>query len=383
MIDATSTAPARFREHLRGKRALLVAIALLCVSGLWLLPWFLTDFHAAFFNLPGLEARYVQAIPPFRWAHALTGIELMPQLWLWPLAMAIVVFVLLLVLEWVIWKLGIDPADDAWTSLLWSLGSWRGWLAWMVGVVALSLLAAGIASLFDDAVAGVVGATALMAAVTLSLPFFAYNADSAALACPPPLWKPRWPGWFPVLAGIIVLVVLIGIALVGDFLDDGVFKGMQLGLELATWPLLALLIGGLAALWLDRGRSFRKQGWDKVRPWPRLRRIMLQDVRLYMVLGLAIGGPVLAAAVMNIFFVPDAASYLEGRGKDLPFVWDMLARAGRAARDYQHALVLLEWFPAVALARLLVQMGVVGLQPASTPPTHPDFGPASTAPPTA
>jgi hypothetical protein len=271
----------------------------------------------------------------------------------------------------------LDPADDAWSSVVWAFGAWRGGLRWTAWCVLATALGAGLFWALPDnwgIFAMVFGALPLLA-FALWLPFLAWNRDSLVGDRVPRRWPSRWPGAAPVVA-------FVGVEVAGRIFDDAfdtLDYSASLALDAVLWIPLLVLNAVVLLAWLDRatfrdGRRLFRQVWRRRVVGP----LVIRDLRIGLVLSILML-PVLPIYALQIFLVPQVEEIL---GAFTPG-WAAAVAASRGITQWWWLIVLalavpLAWIALVYSARLLLQ--VTG---SATPPTRPDSGPASTSPPTA
>jgi hypothetical protein len=371
-----------FAVWVRPRVPWIALVSVLSVSALFLLVLYMQDFPAMreSWERPVLDGR----LPLLGDIHRITGLGLMAQLWLAPLVLALLVAATLFTIEFLAWRLRIDRRDDAWSTLAWSLRTWRAWLPWGLAACALVVFVEGLEYLdLEGRVATVVRVTtiALVLPLLVWLPFLAFNAANVEGDPSPARLRMRWPGW-RVVAMYFAVFLLIG--LMDRAIAAADAKLLALAFRGLVWiPFLALETT-VCLVWLGYVAG-ANEGLRHVLSAPAFRTVALQDLRLSAWFMLGIGGPAVVLSALAVFLVPEAEFSL-AKGQQVPPLWTGIAalRFGPYGDWIQRAAVPFEWFLVAAYARLLVVgFGPTAIAPAATPPTHPDCGPASTAPPTA
>jgi hypothetical protein len=343
----------------RGKAWLYLVAGILGAALLATVPMFV-QHHAALLRQDGTEDILLR-LPLLAWTHAHTGWDLPTQLW-WGWALAMVGGAIVVVgFEWIARRL-LDPGDDSWSCITWSLRAWRGGLPWWSALAIAVALAAGILWITPDdselpwfALAGIP-----IVAVLLSLPFLTWNLASLRAARPPTRWRPRWPGWPVVLA--IVLAKSAGWAYgqAENALLSGSNGRTALAIDLLLWlPLLVLQVVLLLA-WLDRSRW--RDACSLLRSALRLRVVgpwVAFELR-WLLLGGIVALPVIPLAAVLIFLVPQLQDAVGPAGFDPGWrAWVAMLRwfAAWWWLVVIAAGVVVGWFALIAPARLLVQVG--------------------------
>jgi hypothetical protein len=357
----------------RGKAWLYAVAGLLGAVLMATVPMFV-QHHVALLRQGGTED-ILLGLPLLAWTRAHTGWDLQTQLW-WGWALAVVVGAFVVAaFEWITRRF-LDPADDAWTCIGWSLRTWRGGLLWwsMLAVAAgLGGAIAWIGPPIDDEMTFLLALLPL-AAVMILLPFITWNADNLRVGPPPVRWRARWPGW-PVLVAIVAFKAAgwacgrIEDAMPGSAGEDSA----PFWVDVALWfPCLVLQLVLLLAWlghsrWRDAGSLLRSALRRRVLgPW------VAFDLR-WMIVGAMVALPVIPLAVVLIFLVPELQDAVGAAGFDPGWrAWVALLRwfAAWWWLVVIALVVVLSWFASAAIARLLVQVG------ATREPTHGDGSPA-------
>lgn len=220
----------------------------------------------------------------------------------------------------------LDPDRQAMDSIRWTFASasLNATLLFLVAIACLAVIAVGRRS--DAWTACFFFSYLLGVCVT---PFAGLNADTLMRPKLMRWWRLRWPGWRAALlaSGVILAESASGLCL--DMLASLGGPAWWLALSNAIdsvlffllWVFVAvawILRGSLAAAW----RSFRK-----LLRWRRLRALLWQGLFSTVLLtGFAL--PILAAAVLTIFVIPQYASWAESPGHALSWPLQMLAQAG-------------------------------------------------------
>jgi hypothetical protein len=339
----------------------IALVAVLSSTGAWLLALYLHDFPA---EREGWEPFVLGGgIPLLGDIHRFTGLGLVALSWIAPAVVALLVAGVLFAVESIAWRHRIDPRDDAWSTLVWSLRSWRAWLPWGVGACALAIIGESLRAL--DLARGTVEAWKFVLALPLFLllPFLAFNPANVDRYEPPSRLRLHWPGWrvASIYFAVSLLIGVLGSAVRGS--GTGI---LGLGFAVVLWiPFLALQTT-VSLAWLGCLTQVN-QGLRRVWAAPAFRTVILQDLRISAWLMLGIGGPVVVVAFLGIYLLPAAEAAL-AKGQVLPPFWEALARL--QSRPYAgwtgRILDPFEWFLVAAYARLLV----VGFRP----PTHAEAG---------
>jgi hypothetical protein len=307
------------------------------------------------------------SLPLLSWVHARTGWNLTVQLW-WGFAIVVCGYAALVAAcEWII-RRWLDRDDDAWTCVLWALGSWRGWLPWLGVFTAGTAVALGVSWLLRDSR----GAVPVMliwlpvVGVVVALPFTTWNLDNLRSPRPPRRWRARWPGAAPVLAIIAVQIAAWITRIVSSETHISGAGAVVLGLafNLLLWVPLLILDTVLLLAWLERARM--KDGDDLLRKAMRSRvlaPVVAFDLRLSLLTGM-LTLPVLPISMLLIFIVPQLQETLGGQG-GFGTAWSTWVVAARwISRWWWMTVVALAmpflWYLLVAHARLLVQVGATG-----------------------
>jgi hypothetical protein len=344
-----SAAPAGFVPWVRPRVPWIVLVALLSSTGLLLLALYLHDFPA---ERDGWEPFVLGGRIPFLGdIHRVTGLGLAALAWIAPAVLALLVAAVLFAVEFIAWRYRIDPRDDAWSTLAWSLRSWRAWLPWGLGVCALAIVGESLHALDLTHSAAETGKFLLVLPVWLLLPFLAFNPANVATDAPPARLRPHWPGWrvASIYFAALLLVGALGSAARGS--GTGI---LGLGFSVVLWiPLLALQTT-VSLAWLGYLTQVY-QGLRRVWAAPAFRTVILQDLRISTWLLQGLGGPAVVVAILGIFLLPAAEATLAS-GQGLPPFWQAVAalqarpHAGWIARIPEP----FEWFLVAAYARLLV-----------------------------
>jgi hypothetical protein len=352
------------------------------------------------------------AIPAGEWLgepvlgriHAMTGLPATVALWLLPLLVAGLAWVLPAGVERLVRALRIDPHDHAWTSFTWALRSWRGALRWLAIVLlpTLALAAAwwGLAEADVPVVSewlGEVEAEQVLAVLWLSVSFFLLDARNYAHAVPPRRWSARWPTrqvW--LLYGVVLaaagLLYLLGLHDLQSWIDaqsrDAAGIAKILCVVAFAWTLALLLSWTIDLAWLSRaGWSGLPSVWRRGLHPRVFAASALQWVRasLYFLLALL---PIVAWGWFFVAVVPQAEETLADHGLVCCMdccgpdgFWPAFVGASRWMVKWWWALglgflavvsvvlkCLLPWFGDVAWARLMVERNVVAAVPTAGAP---------------
>jgi hypothetical protein len=342
-------------------------------------------------SFPGVESAWHQ-VEPFAGLHATLGMPITAQLVTVPIALAVSIALAILAFEFLVYRLGVDRGDHAWSSLAWTWRSWPMAVAWLP----VSLLGMGLATLaLDDNLLRAILGTAALLVVHLSLPLFAWNAACLVRPRARYFWRPRWPSWRAV--GIMAATSVLPIAMLhaSSFVIDAWVPALWALVPLVVYLLIALT--AVAALtWISRGRVPVDAALRLSAARAPLA-MVLQRVRLLVLVALACLW-ILPLALSLYWIAPQFEFALKDYGSLLPDAWMSVVHASRfvvkwwwlAAWPSMSALQLAYvWFDAAGTGRLFVERGWVGEEErqsgiaAPTPSTHPDSGPAATIPPTA
>jgi hypothetical protein len=361
-------------------------------------PLFVQHFAVPICN-SGIED-VILRLPGFAWVHAQTGWRLAAQLWC-ASAILMLSYVGAVVMFEGPLRRRLDPGDDAWTSLLWALASWRGWVRWLPLLAAAAALGLGAFHSLPSAWEFVSFLTVVFAgsAVWLVLLLMTWNVENLRPVRPPARWPTRWPGMQP-LAALIALMIGHGLYkqlthMTGGNVSAGSFV-LWLAIEAALWIPLLVLDTVVLLAWLERAGL--REGDALLRMVLRrqvLGPVVAFDVRILLLTSTFVA-PILLISLTQIFVVPQLEEFLRADGGLGP-VGDSWVATNRWFIQWWWPVTVvadltLAWFVLVAHARLLVQLGAVsgnlpeldaarGTRP--TPPTRPDCAPASTTPPTA
>jgi hypothetical protein len=338
---------------------------MLGILGLACFPLFLQFHRSALGNVNAWEST-IPLFGPSAWVRAHTGLEWLPQLWIAALLAPLLMLALAVFVEWVIQRLALDPADDAWTSLAWAMRSWGGWLTWLASLAAAIALSTAMAYAMEYAASGGSFGPADMIAFLpaiagyLGMVFFAGNAANLGPASPPAIWRPRWPGGFAVIAVISTLALSHAWGAFVDARDLSLAVGIAI--EFVLWiPSLVVTLFCLLA-WLNRSKARDFDVPLRRALQPRLiAAAWVQQVRFGLIV-LPFVLPILASTVLLNFIVPQAEDSLRQAGTDLGSFWHAWIVAMRWLSSWWWLLVLtLAWFVVVPPARLLVQLDAVSV----------------------
>jgi hypothetical protein len=342
---------------------------------------------------PSIRAGTWLADPVLGTIHARFGLPAMVQLWLLPVVVAGVAWILPIALERLARALRIDPHDHAWTSFTWALRSWRGALRWLAIVVlpTLALFAAwyGLWKAHVLLMPEPTDPDKLLGLLFLSAPFFLLDARNLVAGTPPRRWSARWPVlpvW--ILYGAMFAVLgLIGLqARIDAYFEAHPDIASRLVLVLVLWLI------GLMSAWMVDLAWLSRAGWSGLPGvWRRglhprvLATSALQWLRptLYFILAL------LPLALWVWFFVgvapmAEEALYRQGFGccSDccaLGGFWGPIVTTSRWLVSWWWLLMViflglvgvllhcvLPWFGTAAWARLMVERGVIDATPIVT-----------------
>jgi hypothetical protein len=360
----------RRTPRIGAKLQLHFATCLLGILGLACFPWLLESHRAVSGDWNNWEGA-VPVFGPSAWLRAHTGLDWLQQLWIAVVLVPLLLLVVIVLFEWIVRRLRLDPADDAWTSLAWAMRSWRGWLvwlAWLAGAIALStaleyaidFLTGGDSPdpwtlmAYLPAIAGYVG-----------MAFFIGNAANLAPTHPRAFWRPRWPGGFAV----VVVFAAMALSKAWEVLIDSrqLSLAADLGMEILLW-VPSLIVTSISMLvWLNRsavhgaGTQLQRAARPRV-----IAAMWVQQVRFGLILAPFVL-LVLATTVLLNFVVPQLEDAVYRSGNDLSPFWHAWIVAMRWFSMWWWVVVLvLVWFFALPPARLLVQLGAVdGIDPAA------------------
>jgi hypothetical protein len=337
------------------------------------------------------------SLPLVSSVHARTGWSFTAQLW-WGFSILVCGYAALVATcEWII-RRWLDRDDEAWTCILWALGSWRGWLPWFAALAAAGGLAASAVWLLPESWGPVLMVLMVLpvAAVVLALPFTTWNLDNLRAPRPPRTWRARWPGATPVLA--VIALQVAGLAYEGiaqEMSGPGrSVVALEFFFDLVLWIPLLILETVVLLAWLDRARFSDRDALLRTAMQRRiLAPVMAFDLRMALLSGM-LTLPILPISMLLIFVVPQLQETYGSPSAFGPGWYAWLVAARWVAKWWWTAVIVLfvplGWYLLVAKARLLVQVDAIGRQDAeamagsrATPPSHPDSAPASTTPPTA
>jgi hypothetical protein len=350
-------------DYLRPKLGFMAVLATVAVLGAWILPLFVARHYGAIFgDVP--EARLLHGIPMLRAIAEATGLGLMPLLWSLPVAIALAGVLLQVALEAIFWVLRLDRADHAWSSFTWTLRSAPAVLLWILIGAALAM--AGYWGLDRLAVGGeaMLLSFVLPVAWLLTAPFLAGNAANVTPARPRLFWRPRWPGWFAFLLGLVLSIVLFAVgwyveAELAEWRGDAAVAYRLLLDEVVRYVGL-LLVAYAGFAWLNRRSTWLARGdWPRVWNRASLGALLVAIVRPW---GWAVVGlPIIACTIVVIFFVPQVEDSLLGQGQTLSPTWRAFVVSMRAVAQWWWLMLLplLVWAGFVFNARLFALLGYV------------------------
>jgi hypothetical protein len=396
-VAETPIATPSFAAWMRPRRALYgVLFAGICAG---LLATALLFLRARLVPVPALDAAWYQ-VEPFAWLYSMLGLPIVAQLVLLPLLVAALVAVAVLAFEYLVFRLGIDRGDHAWSSLAWTWRSWPMAVAWVPVSMAWSWLGVWLAVEGIDAYwAQAIVQAAFATGASLLLRLFAWNAASLVRPRAPYVWRPRWPTWSGPAISVATAAVVIS-TLYGLLAAAPLPPALWALAPLAIYVLLA--VTALAALpWISRGRMPARDVL-RLAAGRATAAMALQGLRLLVLVALA-SLWVLPMALSLAWIAPQFEFALKDYGSLLPDAWMQVVHASRftvkwwwlgawtSLTVWQYGFA---WFGTVATGRLLVERrwvgddlaqspGKVARNDAPTPSTHPDSGPAATIPPTA
>ena len=298
---------------------------------------------------------------PVGWIHDHTGLYLKTQLWL---AAALAWFLLgaiMFALEWLAWRLRMDPDDHAWTSLVWSLGTWRACLFWLLCVAligSVGLLALQLRSMWFML------AVPVYWAASASIWFFAYTAENMCAVDLSSRWRWRlaWPGMAAFACAVLY-------ELISSVTEEGLQLsrtrlGLPIWLVIAGWATYLVISLLLEIIW--------KAAWLNGSPLARLNALRrkvtvksivlpyaLQTLRFYVIAAL-VAIPFLAGTLIAIYLVPQIQYTMSSRGAESSWAWQAFIRITRLPGWWWVPAILPAiWFTEVSTARLLVRIGVL------------------------
>lgn len=250
----------------------------------------------------------------------------------------------------------LDPDRFAIDAVFWVLRSKSLWLASAVAVV-LTIVGLAIPSNSSDVVAGIIQIAELI--VMLLTPFAAWNAATLQRTGLSAWWRLCWPGWQAIL--LVFCVVAI----------DSIFQAAIFVLPRlveSAWSLVALnvvdeivsFLGWLlvAIAWIERAST--RRAWRSFLGflrWRRLRGILWQSL-LTAVLAVGVAVPVLMAAMLVIYVVPQYGEWAKSGA--MPLSWPLHALiqvARRAEALWLLPAVIVMFQVSLAQGRLLTLLG--------------------------
>jgi hypothetical protein len=353
--------PATLADWLRPKRRFHTLVAAVMLLGGLAVPVLLAMLRADTRAVPA--SAWTRLVPFAQWHDAL-GLPLLLSPWLVPFALLTTVALVVLAFEALVFYLRVDRGDDAWSSLAWLVGAWRGWAPWLLAAAALLGAAAAVAVKVggDASMAVFYGVVVLLA---LASPFIAWNARNLRTPRVDSAWRWGWPGW----AAIGVVVVAIAFEVAWD-------AGAERLPTPSTWmiPVLLVLYKGIdlvvlvvvATVWLSRGRSPLPAARRALQPKVLLS-LLVQQARLLLGFLLALL-PIVPLVLALIFVIPQFETALFDCQCAPTGAWHWAIAASRFAVAWWWAALavaiglLISIFGVVALAtmgRLLLQLGVV------------------------
>ena len=349
-----------WRERFRRRRAGLLALSLWCSAWLALAPTLLHRYRDAFFGNGLTPSSVMQG--PLALLKASFGMDIFDV----GVAIVVIGFVLLLVvltvLEWLAWRCRFDPADLTVTSLRWTLRAVPTVIAWSFAGVVLIGIAVKLAQPLDTIAGLVVIGTAGAIAWSI-LPFISLNRDELQRDVPGWFWRPAWPGWQAVVAGLALFIVTVGLNwFTSDFLgEDSLPLSVTTVIDLAVfvvtlWPSSAFLY-----LWINRTGFSNVAGQaHRVFSWRTLAALFLIDARVTVWFLLGAGVPILVSALLLIFVIPQVQEFNRATGEMFSWPMSLAIQVSAFFRDYWWAFapsLLALLFS--ARGRLYVLLGMV------------------------
>ena len=249
----------------------------------------------------------------------------------------------------------LDPARRAIDALLWPLRS-RGFVLacafWMAAGVIAAFRMRDMSWLEWSAIA-------LLAAGWLLMPFACWNPAMLAAARPLRWWRPRWPG----SGAVVFAALMLAASLLLQFCADALAGTGGLGRTALAWLLgdmLAVLCLAMAAVvWLDRGRWRSTAAHVRRLPGGRF---VGESIWLYAalwVVGLVVAVPVLVAALLVVFALPQFELHAQAGGQPVPALLRGVAGFFRHGLGLQLAAeVPMGWYFGLVLGRLLRSHGI-------------------------
>ena len=251
----------------------------------------------------------------------------------------------------------LDPDRLAIDAVFWVLRSKSLWLALAIATV---LALAGIwlpGGLWSGTEIGI--QTFVFVAAIL-VPFAAWNAGALQRDALSAWWRPRWPGWQAVL-------LVFGVMAISFVIQAAIFVVPKLIEPVRAFALLNVLdeifsfLGWLliAVAWIERATvASAWRSFLAILRWRRLRTLLWQWM-LFAVLTGAVLVPVLMAAILVIYVVPQYAEWAQSGGT--PITWFLRVLVELASRFGTLALlpaVVVMLMTCSAQGRLLVLLGI-------------------------
>jgi hypothetical protein len=366
-VSASSPVPSSpLLDRLRARGKTFVLLAAWASAWLALLPVTLRVYGGVLF-VNGLTPAIVIERSRFAWLHATFGWDIVDALF----AAAVLAFVLLLVLlftlETLAWVFRLDREDRPVAAVRWTLRALPAVVLWsLVGVVLVTLMVILTRSLAPTSpwayAPAVVGSL-----WWLGLPFFALAVTPLRLASPAVAWRPSWPGWQAVAAGLVLLAIVVA----ADWATEAAQSAGHLSATtkllaetlvfvLVLWPWSAFLF-----LWLNRAgvRGLREHA-GVVFAWSTIAELLSLGVRGICLATLILGVPALVSVFLMAFIVPSLEMANLRTGDDFPMLVAAAVDSVRwiGSRWFELTLVLAPAVIAVVLlarGRLYVAMGRV------------------------
>lgn len=245
----------------------------------------------------------------------------------------------------------LDPARVTLAALGWAMRTWRCSAAWVL------LLAVAVAA---AVVVDSPWAFAPSIAVYALLPFLCLRGDIVAMAHPPALWAPRWPGVYPLALGGAWFALSFADDLLAPSLPDAGRHWANAVLIVAyeglAWAAGLALIAASTGAWLRRTRD------DPDAPRQRLLlpRVLVAlvafELRVAWMLVVLLLVPALSLAVHAIFVFPEIASNLQQLDQPSPPLLAFLEWFAGVSGDSWWLVALLSMWPLLAWQARVVHL---------------------------
>lgn len=327
------------------RRDLIVGLAAAAWAGLWLLA-----LHWAVFLWPSsaLPAEFAESIA-IPWDAFRTRVLGVPEPFTFPLVAMLVMLAIAAVpaiFRALVVLLRMDQEDAASECLRWASG----------GLARFGLVCLGAALLsfpvvpFNDVPLVVLGPMLLVPAVALLGPFFLWRPEVVSGDAPRRWWKPGWPGAVPFVLACVYLLVVAFVSSASTYFAVATGGPVVMGVWLLEDLLLTTLLLPVAYAWLWRstraglGVDLRRSLAPRLLlPW------LVLEARVYGLVLLVLGPPVLATMIYAIFFLPQHELLLEQAGASNPLWMDVVAIVSRL--PHGHAVILVPFLVVMDLAR--------------------------------